>query len=204
MATILLVCTGNICRSPIAEGFLRQVLADRGISEVDVESAGTSGLDGYPAMPEAVTALIERSVDISTHAARRLHRRMAESVDLVVTMSSGHREAVARLAPSTADRTFTLKELVHLLDRLDQAPSHGGPGERMAVAVSAAGKLRGSGAADDLTDEDIPDPLGLGPDAFRAVAWQIEALTGRLVDGLFGPAVDDVTAPDPSRIARAD
>jgi protein-tyrosine-phosphatase len=129
---------------------------------------------------------------------------MAESVDLVVTMSSGHREAVARLAPSTADRTFTLKELVHLLDRLDQAPSHGGPGERMAVAVSAAGKLRGSGAADDLTDEDIPDPLGLGPDAFRAVAWQIEALTGRLVDGLFGPAVDDVTAPDPSRIARAD
>ena len=190
MARVLLLCTGNICRSPIAEGFLRQMLADRGIGGVEVESAGVSGLDGYPAMPEAVTALIERHVDISPHLARRLERRMAESADLVVTMSSSHREALVRMAPAAAGRTFTLKELVHLLGQREDASPRGGPGDRIGAAAAAADNLRRAGAADDLVDEDIPDPLGLGQEAFRAVAWQIEVLTERLVEELFGPAED--------------
>jgi glycine hydroxymethyltransferase len=204
MATVLFVCTGNICRSPMAEGFFRQMLADRGIVGVDVESAGVSGLDGYPAMPEAVAALTERNVDISSHLARRLNRTLAGSADLVVAMSSGHRDALVRLAPMSADRTFTLKELVHLLAQGDQPPSEGAPAERIAAATSAADALRRSGGAGELTDEDIPDPLGLGPEAFRAVAWQIEALTERLVQGLFGPAVADGLPPDPSAVARVD
>jgi glycine hydroxymethyltransferase len=204
MATILFVCTGNICRSPIAEGFLRQMLADRNIAGMDVESAGVSGLDGYPAMPEAVTALFERNVDISSHLARRLTRTMAESADLVVGMSSGHRDAMVRLAPKSAGRTFTLKELVNLLDQQGQRPSRGAPAERMSAAISEADTLRRAGAASDLTDEDIPDPLGLGPEAFRAIAWQIEGLTEQLVEGLFGPAADDALSSVPSGVARAD
>jgi protein-tyrosine phosphatase len=187
MASILVVCTGNICRSPIAEGFLRQILADRGIDGVEVDSAGVSGLDGYPAVPEAVSPLVERDVDISSHLARRLTRQMVESADLVVAMASEHRDAMARMAPSAADRTFTLKELVYLLDRQGPKRSGGDPGERIAVAVSDAASMRGAGAARDLADEDIPDPLGLGQEAFRAIAWQLETLVRQLVDGLFGP-----------------
>jgi protein-tyrosine-phosphatase len=190
MATILLVCTGNICRSPIAEGFLRQMLAERGIDGVEVASAGVSGLDGYPAVPEAVDALVERNVDISSHLARRLNRRMAESADLVIAMASGHRDALTRLAPASARRTFTLKELVYLLERLDEMPGQNRPDERMAAAVWAAASLRDQGATRDLTDEDIPDPLGLGPEAFRGVAWQLESLVDRAVEGLFGPAAN--------------
>jgi protein-tyrosine phosphatase len=186
MATVLLVCTGNICRSPIAEGFLRSVLAARGIDGVNVESAGTSGLDGYPASPDAVDALVERDVDISSHLARRMTRRMAESADLIVTMASGHREAVARLAPTSADRTFTLVELVHLLDRTRVSEGGGDAAEQLAAAVSAARASRDAGLSRGLSDEDISDPLGLGPETYRTVARQIEKLVERLVDGLFG------------------
>jgi protein-tyrosine-phosphatase len=128
---------------------------------------------------------------------------MAEGADLVVTMSSSHREAVGRLAPTMAARTFTLKELVHLLAaRSGTETSEGGaPDGRIAAVAASAEGLRRSGAAADLVDEDIPDPLGLGPEAFRAVAWQIETLTERLVDSVFGPSpshdvrTDDLRQP---------
>jgi protein-tyrosine phosphatase len=188
MVTILVVCTGNICRSPIAEGFLRQVLGERRIDGVQVESAGVSGLDGSPAVHEAVSALAERGVDISSHLARTLTRRMAESADLVLAMTSDQRDAMARLAPTAADRTFTLKELVYLIDRQERRPNDGDPGQRVAAAASDAAAMRRAGATLDLVDEDIQDPLGLGSDVFRAVAWQLETLVRRLVDGLFGPA----------------
>jgi protein-tyrosine phosphatase len=187
MVTILVVCTGNICRSPIAEGFLRQVLEDRRIEGVEVESAGVSGLDGSPAVHEAVSALAERGVDISSHLARTLTRRMTESADLVLAMTSDQRDAMARLAPAAADRTFTLKELVYLIDRRERRPTGGDPGQQMVAAASNAAAMRRAGDALDLVDEDIQDPLGLGSDVFRAVAWQLETLVRRLVDGLFGP-----------------
>ncbi len=188
MARILIVCTGNICRSPIAEGLLRQRLMERGIIDVEVESAGVSGLEGYPAEPEAVAALLERDVDISAHLARRLDRRMAQDADLVIAMASGHRDDIARFAPASADRTFTLKEFVYLLEQLDQPVTGERGGERIAAAASAAQEIRDGGRARDLTDEDISDPLGLGPEAFRAVVWQLESLVDRMVDGLFGSA----------------
>jgi protein-tyrosine phosphatase len=188
MVTILVVCTGNICRSPIAEGFLRQALEGRRIDGVKVESAGVSGLDGSPAVHEAVSALAERGVDISSHLARTLTRPMAESADLVLAMASDHRDAMARLAPAAADRTFTLRELVYLIDRQEGRPTGGDPGQQVAAVASDAAAMRRAGAALDLVDEDIQDPLGLGSDVFRAVAWQLETLVRRLVDGLFGPA----------------
>src|SRR5688572_22438644 len=111
-----MVCTGNICRSPMAEAFTRRFLEGLGVEEVRVESAGVAGWEGSGATDEAVQALEEKGIDISHHSARRLNRRLIESADLVVAMSREHREAILRIAPPAAARTFTLKELVRLLE----------------------------------------------------------------------------------------
>ncbi|HEX8099025.1 MAG TPA: hypothetical protein VF660_02350 [Actinomycetota bacterium] len=184
MATILLLCTGNICRSPIAEGLLKRQLEDGGVTGVTVHSAGVSGLDGYPADPEAVRTSAEQGVDISSHRARRVTAKMIESADLILTMTADQRKKATRLARAASDRTFTLKEIVFLLDRRPGA-RNGDFDERLRQAVKDAHNVRESEPGLELLDEDVSDPLGLGPDAFRAVVWEVGQLVERFVDGTF-------------------
>ena len=186
MSTILLVCTGNICRSPIAEGFLQQLLDDRGIDGVAVESAGVSGLSGYPADPEAVRAAAEQGVDISRHRARRVRPAMVETADLVLAMTSEQRDSVVGLVPSAAGRTFTLKELIFLLEKSNGDLPEAGAEQQLADAAARANTLRESEPALELLDEDVSDPLGLGPDAFRATVWEVGQLLERFIDSAFG------------------
>jgi len=185
---ILLVCTGNICRSPMAFGFIRQLLRERGISTIPVRSAGVQAWDDSPPTPEAVEALQERGIDISSHMARRLNRSLIEDADLVLAMSAEHREATHRIVPTAADRTFTLKEFVQLLESADGLPMAGDPEEELHAAIERAAEARTDPERRELTDEDVADPLGLGIEAFRAAAWEIGELTQRLADVVFGPA----------------
>jgi protein-tyrosine phosphatase len=185
MATILLVCTGNICRSPMAEGFLRRMLADRGIQGIRVESSGVAGWEGSTPTPEAVEALAGYGLDISTHRARRLTRPMVEWADAIVTMAAEHRDAVVRLVPQLASRVFTLKELVALLESVPEERIGRPSAEQLAASMRLAQAEREAHAGMELADQDIADPLGLGIESFRAVAWEIEDLSRRLVDGLF-------------------
>ena len=184
MLTILLLCTGNICRSPIAEGLLKRQLEDRGVSGVTVHSAGVSGLEGYPADPEAVRTSAEQGVDISSHRARRVTAKMIESADLVLTMTADQRKKATRLVPGAKERMFTLKEIVFLLDR-GAGTRNGGFDERLRQAVQDVHRVRESEPALELLDEDVSDPLGLGPDAFRAVVWEVGQLVERFVDDAF-------------------
>jgi protein-tyrosine phosphatase len=185
VATILLVCTGNICRSPMAEGFIRRQLADRGIQGVEVESAGVSGWDGSPATEEAVHALHELDIDISEHRARRLTGRLVDAADLVVAMAAEHRDAVSRVVPSAGSRTFTLKELVRLLESEDD-PGEGTPPDALLQARVEGADARRAGVGPPSGDEDVADPLGLGLEAYRATAWELEELSARVVAGLLG------------------
>lgn len=190
MASILLVCTGNVCRSPIAEGFLRDALRRRfGDRAPEVASAGTAGWEGSAAMPEAVAAARERGTDVSGHRARRLLAGHVEDADLVIAMAGDHRDRIVAAKPAAAGRTFTLKELVRLLERLqvvDPAPDPtDGDLERRIEAADALRREQGDAR---VVDEDVADPLGLPIDGYRAIAWELEEWTGRLVDGLFGPA----------------
>ena len=179
MASILVVCTGNICRSPIAEGMIRAAFARTpGNGAVEVSSAGTNGWEGSEAMPESVRAASERGVDISQHVGRRLSGEMLDAADLVVCMAQEHREIIEADRPDIMDRTFTLKELVRLLEDLP------GPSPNLQARVKEADDLRRDGFDGNPFDEDIADPLGLPIDTYRAVAWELEAWCERLAAGL--------------------
>ena len=186
MASILVLCTGNVCRSPIAEGFVRAALDARfGASAPIVTSSGTAGWEGSGADPASVEAAAERGVDISAHRARRLTVRDLERADLVLAMAGEHRDAVERISPGTAAKTFTLKELVRLLESLP-APVGGDPDAALADRIREADALRRGGFEGNPYDEDVADPLGMPLDAFRAIAWELDGWSERLVDGLFG------------------
>jgi low molecular weight protein-tyrosine phosphatase len=193
MASILVVCTGNVCRSPIAEGLLRAGFASRlGSHAPTVSSVGTMGWSGSGADPHSVEAAAERGVDISDHRARELTDHHVASATLILAMSRDHAHAVVDRDPAAARRTFTLKELVRLLEALPPAP----PGD-LAARVNAADRLRSGGFAGNPDDEDVADPLGLPLDSFRAVAWELDEWIARLVDGLLGRAGAGVGAgPD--------
>ncbi|HVH52879.1 MAG TPA: low molecular weight phosphatase family protein [Actinomycetota bacterium] len=184
MAHVLLVCTGNICRSPMAEGLLRSALQRRlGEGAPLVGSAGTIARDGAPAVPEAVEAAAELGVDVSGHSARRLRREDITDAALIVCMAAEHREAVQALDPEAEARTFTLKELVRLLEAtglrpVDTTPSDGG----LAGAVADAhGRRAGSPSPEE---DDVMDPLGLSLESYRVVASELEDLCERLAVGL--------------------
>ena len=195
MASILVVCTGNVCRSPLAEGFLRAALEDRlGVSAPAVSSAGTAGWEGSPAMPESVEAAAERGVDISGHRGRTLVVQHVDEATLVVCMAAEHRDALARSVPEAASRTFTLKELVRLLDALPAADASVPPAEAVVTRPAEADRLRRSGFEGNPHDEDVVDPLGMPLDSYRAIAWELDAWSRRLADDLFGLAPANATA----------
>ena len=183
MTAVIVVCTGNVCRSPIAEGLVRRATEHRAArSGITVSSAGTAGWEGSPAMPEAIEAAAERGVDISGHVATRLRPGMAADADLVLCMAGEHRDLIASDEPEAADRTFTLKELVRLLEGGARAAAT--PAERIAAAAAA----RPGAKRTEHVDEDIADPLGSPLDGYRAIASELDGWVGRLVPALFDPA----------------
>jgi protein-tyrosine-phosphatase len=94
---ILFVCTGNTCRSPMAEGMLRAALATRGAEQVTVSSAGTGAWEGAPVSEGAYLVGLENGLDLSGHRAQLLTRELVRAADLILTMSGHHRARVAEL-----------------------------------------------------------------------------------------------------------
>jgi protein-tyrosine phosphatase len=102
---VLVVCVGNICRSPMAEALLQARLASHGVL---VESAGIGALVGHPADPIAVELMKERGLDITMHRGRQLAADDGTLYDLIVTMEEGHVRAIERLVPEARGRVQLL------------------------------------------------------------------------------------------------
>ena len=106
MQNILVLCIGNICRSPIAEALLRQQFPDTTIS-----SAGLGALVGYPADPLSIEVSAEQGVDLSAHRARQLSSWMCQAADLILVMEQRHKVEVEQLHPLVRGKVFRLGEL---------------------------------------------------------------------------------------------
>ena len=105
---ILVVCVGNICRSPMAEALLKREL--RGQDGITVESAGLGALVGHPASDYSVELMDEMGVDISQHRARQIHPDMVSAADLVLVMEAGHKRAIDDADPTARGKVHRLGE----------------------------------------------------------------------------------------------
>jgi protein-tyrosine-phosphatase len=105
---VLLVCSGNTCRTAMAEGALKDLLARRLTPGVEVSSAGTLGLEGMPATREAVAVAAEHGVDISGHRSTALTARLIGDADLVLAMAQHHVDEITDLEPGAAAKTRLL------------------------------------------------------------------------------------------------
>jgi protein-tyrosine phosphatase len=107
MKKLIFVCTGNTCRSPMAEGLLKHLLGpDCGW---EISSAGVCAANGYPASPNSVEAMREKGIQLAAHRSQHLSPELIERADLLVTMTRGHRDAIVSIAPESAGKVFLLK-----------------------------------------------------------------------------------------------
>jgi glycine hydroxymethyltransferase len=104
---IVFVCTGNVCRSPMAEYILRRRLGPS--SEWSVTSAGLNAMPAMPASPNAVTVLAEQGVDLTPHRSRLLTRDLVDSASVIVVMTAPHRDQMRMLFRHATEKVFLLR-----------------------------------------------------------------------------------------------
>jgi protein-tyrosine phosphatase len=167
---VLHVCTGNICRSPMAEHLMRSGLAERlpdAANRFVIESAGTWGHTGSPMEAYALSTLKTYGVDGTVFTARELVAEHVVAADLVLGATREHRAAAVVLHPRAAARTFTLREFARLSGAVDPASLPGGdPVERARALVKAAAANRGLVPPDTPRDDDLDDPYQAPESAF--------------------------------------
>lgn len=144
--TILFVCTGNSCRSVMAEYVMRNVLKTRGRANVEVSSAGVMMLDGMGASDATVEILGGEGLDASGHRSRRITPEMLKKTDMIVAMASAHEERILGMAPQVKNRLFLLKEFAAMKNRdLDVPDPIGRPiefyAQILAIIKDAVNKI---------------------------------------------------------------
>jgi len=167
---VLVVCTGNICRSPATERLLGAWLGQG--SGVSVSSAGTRAVVGHPVAPPMVPLLVGAGGVADGFVARQLTAPAVRGADLVLAMTRAHRSAVVTLEPAAVRRTFTLLELARILGA-DRPPADGGTTSVRLAAVTARAALARRPHPVGQEADDIEDPWGGSDQLYARVFAQI-------------------------------
>ena len=201
--TVLLVCTGNICRSALGERLGNAFLADTLGAEsgrVRLVSAGTQAVVGSAMHPQSALVLGGLGAEAGDFRARQLHAAQVAEADLVLTMTRAHRRSVLEESPRSLSKTFTLIEASDLLERMASgAPADGSAEDARALvaAMAAARSRRQAGDADD-----IPDPIGRPVEAHQAAGDAIAAALLPVL-GRFAALMAESPLPDAVTETRA-
>lgn len=183
---LLVVCTGNICRSPVGAALLAQAFPD-----LEVVSAGTRADVGAPADPTTAAVAAGLGLDLSAHRGTQLTSELVRASQLVLTMTREHRSSVVELVPSALRRTFTLLELARLLParrpwtQAPEAPPGAGPGEILLALAGRAVRARHPNPAGHAAD-DVRDPYG-APSAVHELVLAEIAEAARALAGATAP-----------------
>lgn len=126
MTRVLFVCTGNTCRSPMAEAILKS----RNLPGIEVKSAGVYAADGSAASENTRKVLAENGILFDSHQASLLNEALVNWTSYIITMTATHKAAVISMFPDAAGKTFTLKEFAIGNSMSDIADPFGGPIEQ--------------------------------------------------------------------------
>lgn len=158
---ILTVCTGNICRSPVAERLLQDGLGD----EVEARSAGVRALVGDPIHPGMAVHLEREGVGTGAFEARQVAPADVRDADLVLALTRAHRALLVQLAPAALRRSFTLLEFARIVASPDlPGVPAGAVGVRLRALVPLAARHR---TPAPYPEDDVPDPYGLGSAEYK-------------------------------------
>ncbi|MFC1500153.1 L-threonylcarbamoyladenylate synthase [Candidatus Zixiibacteriota bacterium] len=155
---VLVVCTGNTCRSPMAEGVLKTMLRSRGLSEeFDVESAGVAAVNWGKATEETQAAAWEKGIDVSSHRPRQITQQMTQEADIILVMNERHRSRIAVIDPLARERTHILRKLSaelkgrSVIGRREIEDPYGGPPASYRKVLKTMWKELEGGFDDILT-----------------------------------------------------
>ncbi|WP_404384419.1 low molecular weight phosphatase family protein [Knoellia locipacati] len=181
---ILVVCTGNVCRSPYIERVLAHELVGTGIA---VASAGTGALVGAPIDPDSVSRLRSAGVDADGFAARQVTREIVAAADLVIGATREHLSAVVPLHPRALRYSFALHDLGDLLSAVTEQDIDAAPGRnRVAKVAAAAITKRGIVAPRLPAESGIVDPFRREPAVFDQMVDEIAGSLPVIVGALRG------------------
>ncbi|MBP1965732.1 low molecular weight protein arginine phosphatase [Paenibacillus aceris] len=189
MLRILFVCTGNTCRSPLAEGLLRIRVHQEGLA-AEVRSAGVSAMTGAPISHNSASLLQEAGFDGSIRSLA-IQESEVKWADIILTMTTGHKRTVIQRFPGAVEKTFTLKEYVeddhHILQAIEER-------EKLVTEVQLKQALSQTVTAEErnriyslehaIPDYDISDPFGGSLEVYRQTAKEISGSLDKLVKKL--------------------